>query len=143
MPEPIALPHDVRSRLNLSDATTGDAELSDGGMSDDDISTYLNDAVFKIAQVNDFEAIEADVRKQLEWRLAAIDILSTRIGHRAYHQQSLGSMSRSYEVKMIDKLREDVSQICQSNDLENPIAKNTLGGVQRDTDRYVRATNPD
>ena len=137
MPDPIAIPHDVRSRINLPDAAEGE-----GGISDGDIQTYLEDATFDLAQVNDLGAIEPDVREQLEWRLAAIDILSTRFGSRAVRQESLGSSQRSYEVRTVEALREKVSQICEANDLTNPIAKNSRGGVQRDSERYVRATNP-
>ena len=137
MPDPIAIPHDVRSRINLPD----DAEGM-GGVSDQDISTYLEDATFALAQVNDLETIEGDVREQLEWRLAAIDILTTRLGQRAYHSQSLGSMNRSYEVKMVEKLREAVGRICRANDVENPLTANAVGRVERDTERYVRSTTP-
>lgn len=138
MPDPIATPNDVRSRINLPDAAEGE-----GGVSDRDISTYLEDATFDLAQVNDLDTIDPDVREQLEWRLAAIDILSTRRGSRAPGQESIGSAQRSFEENMVDTLREKVAQICTANDLTNPIARNTLGGVQRDSERYVRATNPE
>lgn len=136
MPDPIATPQDVYTRINIPEA---EGRADGNGVSEDDVITYLLDAVFALEQGNDLGTIADDVRRQLEWRLAAIDILTTRIGSRAYHQQSLGSMSRSYEVKMVEKLREDVGRISRENDLESPI--DTVGGVERDTDRYVRSVS--
>lgn len=104
MADPIAHPEDVRRRLNLPD--TSDLDDGEAGISDADIHVYLEDAAFDIQQATDFATLDDDLRKQLEWRLAGIKILSTRRGQRAYHQQSLGSMSRSYEVKSVEELKE-------------------------------------
>jgi hypothetical protein len=101
-PPPIAEPRDVRERVNLSKSNPDEGDNS--GISDDEIRTHLEDATFELSQATRVGRMNDSLRKQLEWRIAAIQILSIRKGSRSYHQQSLGSMSRSYESKMIDKL---------------------------------------
>lgn len=100
MADPVATPEDVRSRLNLPEDTP------DGnGITDEAIDVYLSDAAFDIDQAQT-TGMDDDLRLQLEWRLAGIKILTQRKGLRAYHQQSLGSMSRSFEVKTVAELKE-------------------------------------
>lgn len=106
MASPLATPHDVRARLNLPEKGQLD---SGAGISDDEIRPYLEDAAFDIQQAGT-QGLSDDLRKQLEWRLAGIAILSQRKGLRSYHQQSLGSMSRSYEVKSVEELKEWVKR---------------------------------
>ena len=115
MVDPIATPHDVRARLNLPDTTDSVDGVS--GISDSDIKTYLEDAAFENQQANNLSRMDDATRKQIEWRLAGIKILSYRKGLRAYHQQSLGSMSRSYETKSIDDLRSELMQLDPSDSL--------------------------
>lgn len=101
MTDPLADPEDVRSRLNLPD--TDEAEA---GISDSEIQTRLEDATFDITQVQKPSRMDDGLRKQLEWRLAGLKILSQRKGLRSYHQQSIGTVSRSYEEKTTEKLAE-------------------------------------
>lgn len=143
MVDPVATAADVRDRLNLPGETETLGDIS--GISDEDIKAYLDDAAFDNARVNSQEDLEAkaeemdgditaeDVREQIEWRLAGIKILSYRKGLRAYHQQSLGSMSRSYETRSIRELREELRDLDPSGELG--------GGVRRNTDRKVRSAS--
>lgn len=104
-PDPIAEPRDVRRRINLDDPEQFD-EVDVSGISDADIRMFLEDASFDLSQATDIDAMEDGLRRQLEWRMAALEILTIRKGSRAYHQQSLGSMSRSYEARITNELRE-------------------------------------
>lgn len=115
MADPIATPNDVRARLNLPEP----GQLGGGAtISNQEISVYLEDAAFDLRDYS----LDADLRKQLEWRLAGIKILSQRKGLRSYHQQSLGSMSRSYEVKSVEELKEWVRTHGPSGILESGVS---------------------
>lgn len=101
MAEPLADATDVRSRINLPESTP------DGnGVSDVEIQTYIQDATDDIELDGSLNEMDDTLRKHVEWRLAAIKILSQRKGSRSVHQHSLGSMSRSYEVKTIEELKD-------------------------------------
>lgn len=101
MAEPLADATDVRSRINIPESTP------DGnGVSDAEIGVYIQDATDDIELDGSLNEMDDTLRKHVEWRLAAIKILSQRKGSRAVHQHSLGSMSRSYEVKMIEELKD-------------------------------------
>lgn len=108
-PEPVSTPSDVTGRLNLE------------GIDGDDVRTHLQDAAFELWQANRGVRIHDHVRSQLEWRLAAIDILSHRTDQRAYESHDIGSFSRDYEVSMVEKLREDVARISKRHGLSNPL----------------------
>lgn len=129
MVEPIATAQDVRGRLNLPDA--GEFEGSPG-ISDEDIELYLEDAAADNVRENDLGRMDETTQKQIEWRLAGIKILGQRKGLRAYHQQSLGSMSRSYEVKSIDELRSELDDWDPSGNLAStkPKADISVPGVK-------------
>lgn len=145
MIEPIATADDVRRRLNLPDSGEFDGSP---GISDSDIEGYLEDAALDNARANSETALESkaaemgteidadDVRKQIEWRLAGIKILSYRKGLRAYHQQSLGSMSRSYEVRSVPGLRDELADWDPSGGLGG-------GAVRRNSSRSVRSARLD
>lgn len=127
MVDPIADPSDVRTRLNLPEDTP------DGnGISDDDILVYLVDAAAENARENNLSRMDDAQRRQIEWRLAGIKILSYRKGLRAYHQQSLGSMSRSYETKSIEDLRAELEDWDPSGNLGQvkPAASIDVPGVK-------------
>lgn len=108
MADPIATPTDVRDRLNLPDETETVGDTA--GISDPAIQTYLDDAAADNARANDIGKMGDNVRKQIEWRLAGLKILWYRKGLRAYHQQSLGSMSRSYETRSVEELRSELDR---------------------------------
>lgn len=101
MAEPLANATDVRSRINIPESTP------DGnGVSDAEIDVYIQDATDEIELNGSLKGMDDTLRKHVEWRLAAIKILSQRKGSRSVHQHSLGSMSRSYEVKTIEELKD-------------------------------------
>lgn len=121
MADPIATPTDVRSRLNLPEK---DEFAQDSGISDQEIQTYLEDAAFENARHNDVGEMSDEHRKQIEWRFAGLKILSYRKGLRAYHQQSLGSMSRSYEAKSVEELRNELQDLDPSGNLASEYKEN-------------------
>lgn len=108
MVSPVATAEDVRARMNFPKET--ESVGAGSGISNGDITTYLKDAAADNARVNNVEQMDGSTREQIEWRLAAIKILAYRKGLRAYHQQSIGSMSRSYETKSIDDLRGELDR---------------------------------
>lgn len=101
MAEPLANATDVRSRINLPESTP------DGnGVSNTEIDVYIQDATDEIELNGLLNEMDDTLRRHVEWRLAAIKILSQRKGSRSVHQHSLGSMSRSYEVKTVEDLKD-------------------------------------
>lgn len=115
MSSPAATPEDVRARLNLPDET--ESFNAGSGISNEDILRYLKDAAADNARENNVDRMDESTREQIEWRLAALKILTYRKGLRAYHQQSLGSMSRSYETKSIEDLRGELDEWDPSGNL--------------------------
>lgn len=122
MADPIATATDVRSRLNLpdKDTTVGDTT----GISDPEIQPYLEDAADANARENDVGSMDDGVRKQIEWRLAGLKILSYRKGLRAEQQKSIGSSSRSYETKSIVELRNELNKWDPSGNLASEFKEN-------------------
>lgn len=107
---PVATPSDVRERLNLPDPQSEQGIEVSSGISDSEIETYLADANFEIRQAADTEEIDNELQRRLEWRLAAIEILSHRQGSRETQQESIGSLSRSYASSSIGELKEWVKR---------------------------------
>lgn len=103
MTDPIAEPIDVRNRLGLPEEDKPESSISN-----DRIQTYLEDAAADNARVNNVARMDDATRKQIEWRLAAIKIYSYSKGDKAFHQQSMGTMSRSYEVRSVDELKAEL-----------------------------------
>lgn len=102
MVDPIATPDDVTQEI-------------DTGIDTSRIQHYLDDAAFENDQHNDVSSQSDAVRKRIEYKLAAIKILTRP--DREVASKEVGPVSTDYEVSTVEELREEVDQLDDSGSL--------------------------
>lgn len=102
MVEPLAEPSDVRGEI-------------DTRLDDDDIQFFIDDAAFENDRVNTIDNQSDGLRVRIERKVAAIKILERK--EREYTDESVGSVSYSYEVSTVSRLKNEVSELDPSNEI--------------------------
>ena len=102
MTDPVAEPDDVRGEI-------------DTRLDDEDIQFQLDEAAFDNARANDVSAMDTEVRKRIEQKLAALKILEGT--DRQARQRSIGSAMKMYDGNAIERLQREIRNLDPSGDL--------------------------
>lgn len=96
MASPVASASDVSDRIPT-------------GLSEGQITTYLEDAVFDLEQEFDLSEKSDDWRTQVEWRLAAYKILVLR--ERETTREQRESATLTFDASRVEELKEEIRQL--------------------------------
>lgn len=98
-------------------------------LSDSEIQSYIDDAVFANEQANDTAEMSTEHIRQLEKYLAAFLIRGVR--DRALSSGNKESTSLDYDGSALSELRKKIKRLDPSGE---------LAGLRRDSDRFVTST---
>lgn len=107
MATPVANPTDVSDRIPT-------------GLTDAEITTYLEDAVFDLEQeYSDYANEPTDWRLQIEWRLAAYKILVYK--ERETNRESRDSATLTFDKSRIEELRDEIRTLTDDKILSDQL----------------------